>query len=431
MSENGSVDERNETCDSLPPPSDAPRSASPPSRIVASSDCEIPLDRVGGAAAAAADAIQAAQDERPSDAHLELESFQPCIASIGREPGIAPHELLARPTVQGATQVTCIDYSPTRHLVQEVDDLPAFLAVHRPEWSVVRWICVRGLKDMAAIHDIATKYNLHPLAIEDVLNPQRPKVEDFPSEGDQPSRLFIVVRAVRQLRTRLCVRQVSIFLGRHTLLTFQDANKNLFDSVRKRIETAASRLRQHDVSFLVHALLDTVVDDFFPVLDKLASQIEHLEAVVLDNPAPAALQKIHRVKKDLAVLRRAAWPLRELLLELRRDSHEHLSAETQTYLRDVYDHILVVFEVVESYRDVVASLAETYMSAISNRMNDIMKTLTIISTIFVPLTFLAGVYGMNMPIPENTHWWMYPLFWILSLSLAVVMLLWFRARKWI
>jgi magnesium transporter len=191
-----------------------------------------------------------------------------------------------------------------------------------------------------------------------------------------------------------------------------------------------SRIRSNDVSFLLYSLLDAIVDDFFPLLERCAERIQKLERRVLVRPTRKLLARIHRLRHDIMTIRRVAWPMRELILELRREEHECFSENTRTYLRDVYDHILVVFELIESYRDVLSTLTETYMSAVSNRMNDIMKTLTIISTIFVPLTFLAGVYGMNMPIPENEFRWSYPIFWAVSLTVIGSMVWWFRSRHW-
>jgi magnesium transporter len=312
-----------------------------------------------------------------------------------------------------------------------VSDVAEFLARHRPDWSTVRWIDVTGLGDLDVVRRLAEKYELHPLAVDDVLHPgQRPKVEGYPACDDHPGRLFIVARTARLEGASLASDQVSFFLGRHTLLTFQAAAGDAFEPVRQRVRNREARLRTNDVSFLLYCLLDTLVDNFFPILETYAERLEALESAVLDKPAPGTLQAVQRVKRDLLLLRRAAWPMREVIATLQRESHPCFSDTTRTYLRDVYDHLLQIIDFIETYREFAAGLTETYMSAVSNRMNDIMKTLTIISTIFVPLTFLAGVYGMNMPIPENASAWAYPLFWLFSLSVAGTMLLLFRRRGW-
>jgi magnesium transporter len=367
-------------------------------------------------------------DNAPPRSRNEL--YPADLHTLGTEAGFDPSELMQLPSVKGSGRVTCIDYCPERYRVEEVPSLPDFLMRHRPEWSAVRWINVHGLEDMEAIRAIAEKYELHPLAIEDVLSTQRPKLEDYPGSGEHPGRLFLVARVIRVSGRRLVSKQISFFLGRHTLITFQDTRGGLFHHVRQRIRTTGSRIRSNDVSFLLYSLLDAIVDDFFPLLEGCAERIQRLERRVLARPTRKLLARIHRLRNDIMTIRRVAWPMRELILELRREEHECFSENTRTYLRDVYDHILIVFELIESYRDVLSTLTETYMSSVSNRMNDIMKTLTIISTIFVPLTFLAGVYGMNMPIPENEFRWSYPIFWGVSLSVIFFMVWWFRRRHW-
>jgi magnesium transporter len=350
---------------------------------------------------------------------------------LGPEAGIEPHELMQHVTQRGSTTVVCVDYSPERVQVTEVADLAEFLTHHRAEWVKVRWISVRGLRDMEALRALAEKYALHPLAIEDVLTPQRPKADDFSGAGEHPGRLFVVARGVRRTAGRLQSKQISLFLGRNTLLSFEDADCDLFESVRQRLQKPNSRIGQNDASFLLYALLDALVDGLFPLLEELGQRVEHLETTLLEHPSPQAFQKIRRLKHDVVELRRVAWPMRELILGLRRDAHESLSAMTQTYMRDVYDHIIVIFEMIENYRDLLSDLLDTYMSAVAQRTNDIVKVLTIISTIFVPLTFFAGVYGMNMPIPENRWDITYPIFWAVCLAATGGMLYWFRRQKWL
>jgi magnesium transporter len=364
-----------------------------------------------------------------------LERVGPSIPSgfpvPGTDAGIEPHELTQRTTQRGSTTVVCTDYSPERVQITEVADLAEFLSHHRAEWVKVRWISVRGLQDMDALRAVAEKYGLHPLAIEDVLSPQRPKAEDYPGSEGQPGRLFVVARGIRRSGSALQSKQVSVFLGRTTLLSFEETECDLFESIRKRLQKSASRIRQNDASFLLYNLLDVLIDNLFPILEDLAGRMESLEKSLLENASPQALQKIRRLKHDLIELRRVAWPMRELILDLRRDPHECLSPTTQTYIRDVYDHIIICFEMIETFRDLLSDLLDTYRSAVAQRTNDIVKVLTIISTIFVPLTFFAGVYGMNMPIPENKWELTYPVFWLACLGLIGGMLYWFRRRKWL
>ena len=195
--------------------------------------------------------------------------------------------------------------------------------------------------------------------------------------------------------------QINFFLGRKTLVSLEENEPDLLHAVEARIRDEHSRLRQHDVSFLLYCMMDHLVDSFFPILEEISDNLDKIETSVLNNTRENVLPDIYRFRRDLSLLRRVAWPMRELIFKLHRENHVCLSETTATYLRDVYDHLVQVQDLLETYREFADSLTQTYMSLVSNRMNDIMKTLTIVSTIFVPLTFLAGVYGMNMPIPEN------------------------------
>ena len=350
----------------------------------------------------------------------------------GAAPGIEPHELSQLPGRETPVSVTCVDYCEEQSQVQRIDDIADFLARHRPPWSAVRWINIEGLADMEVIRAFAEKYELHPLAVEDVLHTgQRPKAEDYPASEEHPGRLFVVTQLVHEVKGHPSSEQVSLFLGRKTLLTFLEQRCDVFAPILQRIETKGSRLRRSDASFLLYSLLDAVVDRFFPMLEQISERLEELEEAVLEgNGSRQVLRGVHRVKRDLMLLRRVAWPMRELIDKLYREHHECLSDTTRTYLRDVYDHLIQTLDLIESYREFVNSLTEMHMSAASNRLNEIMKTLTVITTIFVPLTFLAGVYGMNMPIPENQFDWTYPVFWVLSVGVAAGMLSWFRRRGW-
>lgn len=356
--------------------------------------------------------------------------------SIGAPAGIEAADLTLLPSGSNKVRITCIDYCPDQVQIQEIKDLDHFLAHHRPAWSAVRWINIDGLTQMDILRGFAEKYQLHPLAIEDVLHThQRPKVEDYPSSGDHPGRLFLVARMLEKKDDQLYSEQLSIFLGRNTLLTFQETPGDNFDPIRQRLQVRSSRLRENDVSFLLYALLDALMDSFFPVLEGYHERLESLEEEVLDKPTRATLQKIHDIKRELVIIRRAAWPMRDVIAQLLREKHECLSETTRTYFRDIYDHCVQIIDLIESYREISGALTETYMSVVSNRMNEVMKVLTIMGSIFIPLTFLAGVYGMNMPIPEN-EWegikhYSYPAFWVICFSVAGGMLFWFKRRGWI
>jgi magnesium transporter len=351
----------------------------------------------------------------------------------GAVAGIELSDLARMPTTQEPMAVTCIDYGPERAHVENVTDLAAFLSGHRPEWATVRWINIDGLGDMAAIRGFAEKYHLHPLAVEDLLNvTHRPKVEPYAGDGNMQARLFVIARMLELSDGHLRGEQISIFLGHNTVLTFQESPGDVWDGIRQRIQAPGSRLRANDASFLLHSLLDAIVDACFPILEFYGDRLEDVEAEVLASPTPEAIRNIHTLKRELLLLRRAVWPMREVISSLQREPHECMSDATRTYMRDVYDHTVQIIDIVETYREMTTGLTETYMSAMSQRLNEVMKVLTIIGTIFIPLTFLAGVYGMNFKhLPELEWIWGYPFFWVICAVTTVTMVLWFRRRQWL
>jgi magnesium transporter len=354
----------------------------------------------------------------------------------GAKAGIELSDLARMPSPQGvqsAVTVTCIDYGPTQARVQEVTNMGAFLAIHRPEWATVRWINVDGLADMSVVRGLTEKYHLHPLAVEDILHvTHRPKIEAYNEDGTFQARLFIIARMLELVDNHLHSEQISIFLGHHTVLTFQESPGDVWGGIRQRIQTAGSRLRGNDASFLLHSLLDAIVDHCFPILEFYGDRLEDVEAEVLQRPTPAAIQEIHSLKRELLLLRRAVWPMREVINSLQREPHDCMSEATRTYMRDIYDHLVQIIDIVETYREMATGLTETYMSAMSQRLNEVMKVLTIIGTIFIPLTFLAGVYGMNFKhLPELEWHWGYAMFWGICLVTAGAMFAWFRKRQWL
>ncbi|MCE9591647.1 MAG: magnesium/cobalt transporter CorA [Planctomycetes bacterium] len=363
----------------------------------------------------------------------------------GTPAGIEVDQLGQMPSTPGRVRVTCIDYAPEHVQVTEVDDMDAFLACHRPEWCVVRWINVDGLTDMKVIQGLAKKYDLHPLAIEDTLHlGQRPKVDAYGGEGGitgvenapGPARLYIVAHMLQIVEGHLHSEQISIFVGHKTLITFQEDRGDVWDPIRQRIGKHGSKIRLNDTSFLLYTLLDAVVDHCFPILESYGDRLEQLEEIVLAKPDLTTIHEVHAVKRELLILRREVWPLREVIMTLQREMHECMTETARTYLRDVYDHAIQIIEIIETYREVATGLAETYLSAVSLRMNEVMKVLTIIATIFIPLTFLAGVYGMNFDHMPEIHSslaypWFYPIgFWALCVLIAGAMVWWLKRRRW-
>lgn len=381
--------------------------------------------------AAAADGAPDQPDLADAPAGLPLPRMA-AQAEPGATPGIELHELERMPSQPGDVSITCIDYSPEQHRREEVHDIEDFIIHHRPPWSTVRWINVDGLTDPAIIHALAEKYELHPLAIEDLMHiPQRPKVDPY-GDANRSKRLFIIVRMIELVKHRLQSEQISIFLGHKTVLTFQESRGDVWDPIRQRLTTAGSRLRNADASFLVYCLIDAIVDHCFPILEMYGDRLEEIEDLILAKPSRHTIGDIHQIKRELLLLRRAIWPMREVVQSLLREPHECFSETSRMYMRDVYDHVVQIIDIVETYREVGTGLTETYMSSMSNRLNEVMKVLTIITTIFVPLTFLAGVYGMNFEyMPEIPMRYAYAIFWGVCLVVAGVMVYLFRRRGWL
>jgi len=348
-------------------------------------------------------------------------------------PAVAHEGVGERPRPSARQVVTCVDYSPGQMRLEVVADLADFLEHHRPEWAAVRWIDVAGLSDMSVIDALARKYELHPLAIEDLLSrSQRPKIDAYGGEGsDLNARLFITTRTLHLEGGDLRSGPASIFLGHTTVLTFQQQPSDVWEPIRQRLGARGSRLRANDASFLVYALLDAVVDACFPILDRFDVRLDELEAEVVENVDRETLNEIQHVKRQLAVLRSSVWPMREVVAALRRDPHECMSETTKVYLMDLYDHIVQVVEIIETYRERASDLTESYRSSVSFRTNEVMKVLTVIGTIFIPLTFLAGVYGMNFhTFPELDQPWAYPAFWAVCGLVVFAMIAMFRRRGW-
>ncbi|MFH1679611.1 MAG: magnesium/cobalt transporter CorA [Candidatus Eisenbacteria bacterium] len=291
------------------------------------------------------------------------------------------------------------------------------------------WINVVGLHDTAVLQAFGEKPGLHPLVLEDIIHTQqRPKLEHF------PSYLYIVLRMIGydEEKRRISSEQVSLVLGPNYVLSFQEVGGDVFDRVRERIRMGRGRIRGMQPDYLAYALLDAIVDHYFLVLEKLGDDIEELEEDLTENPTPETLNIIHELKREMVYVRKSVFPVREVVGGLMRAESSLIRKETEIFLRDVYDHTIHVIDSLESYRDILSGLQDLYLSSISNRMNEVMKVLTIAATIFVPLTFLAGIYGMNFHYMPELDWkWSYPLFWAITVLVAGGMFLFFRRRKWI
>jgi magnesium transporter len=269
---------------------------------------------------------------------------------------------------------------------------------------------------------------LHPLILEDILNTeQRPKSEDH---GDY---LYIVLRLFHEGAGGVLVpEQVSIVLGHNWLISLQEKEGNLFDPIRERLRNGKGRLRKAGPDYLAHALLDAMVDSYFATLDKFGEKIENLEEELIGRPSPATLRTLQTLKREMILLRKSAWPLREMLGCLSRSDSTLVREQSIIYFRDIYDHAVQVIDTIETYRDMLSGMLDIYLSSISNRMNEIMKVLTIFATFFMPLTFLAGVYGMNFKYMPELEWrWGYFALWGVMIVVSLLMLFYFRKKRWL
>jgi len=291
------------------------------------------------------------------------------------------------------------------------------------------WINVSGVHDEAAIETIGDHFGLHPLIQEDIVHTgQRPKLEVYDEHVYVVSKMLYHDDEDDHLRAE----QVSFVLGGSYLISFQEDTGDVFDPVRKRLREGRGRIRAQGTDYLTYALLDVIVDHYFVILEELGSRTEEIEEEVLEDPQSETQERINDLRRDLIFMRRMTWPVRELLSQLERLESELWTEETRPFVRDTYDHAVQVLDLVESLRDVVGGLTDLYMTSLSNRMNEIMKVLTIIGTIFIPLTFVAGVYGMNFEyMPELTVWYGYPVAMAAMAAIAGVLLLYFRRKEWI
>jgi magnesium transporter len=341
-------------------------------------------------------------------------------------PGSVPGTLHLKHDVP--TEITLIDYSPTE--CERVDLItPAELVAYIDTHSV-SWVDLQGLGHEPTLKAIGQIFQLHPLVLEDVVNvPQRPKVEEY---DDQ---LLLVTRMVLldgRSGGSFISEQISFILGDHYLLSIQEEGEyDCFTSVRDRITSAKGNIRKMGSDYLMYTLIDAIIDGFFPVLEEYGEQLELLEDEVVANPSHQTLERIHRMKRELLSLRRAIWPQRDAINALIRDESDLISHEVRIYLRDCYDHTVQVLDMVETYREVASSLMDIYLSSVSNKMNEIMKVLTVISSIFIPLTFIAGVYGMNFEhMPELRTRSGYFVCLAVMLAVASVQLTLFWRKGW-
>ncbi len=325
------------------------------------------------------------------------------------------------------TSIRVVSYGHDHYLERDVMSVKECISLKQPPG--VSWINVSGIHNVDIIEDLGKHLGLHPLVMEDIVNAeQRPKVEDF------VDYIFLVLRVpyIDEQEKRLASEQVSIVCGRNLVVTFLERDTGLFNPIIARLKTEGSRVRGLDADYLAYTLVDVIVDNYFIVMEGLERRMEDLDEKLVSNPDPGVLHSIHALKRDIISLGRSVWPLRDVINFLRKGESNVIKEDTLLYLGDVYDHTIRIIEGIETFREMITDMMDVYLSSVSNKMNEIMMVLTIIGTIFIPLTFITGIYGMNFRYMPEIRWHLgYPMVLLIMLGIGVAMLLYFRKKGWL
>ena len=325
------------------------------------------------------------------------------------------------------TSMSVIDFDESRFEEKNLEKIEDSYCYK--DTPTVSWININGIHNVDIIDSIGKHFGIHSLVLEDILNTdQRPKMEDY------GSYLYLVLKMISfdENTKEIKIEQVSIILTERCVISFQETEGDLFDTIRNRLRNNKGRIRKMGSDYLAYSLMDAVVDGYFVALENLGEKVEELQEVLISDPTSHTLQEIQHLKREILFLRRSVWPLREMIGALERLESPIVHDDLEIYLRDLYDHTIQVIDTVESLRDMLSGMLDIYLSGISNRMNEVMKVLTIIATIFIPLTFLAGVYGMNFrDMPELSWAWAYPMLLIAMATIGIIMTIYFKHRRWI
>ncbi len=342
--------------------------------------------------------------------------------------GLPPGSLIyTGDQAEAQTRITIVDYDEQQAKTREITSWAECPVIK--DKPGVTWIDVGGIAHVGNLERLGECFKLHPLVLEDILTvDQRPKVEDY------DDYLYIVLKAISCPTNceEMGAEQISLILGPNYVLSFHESNADLFGPVRDRIITAKGRIRKTGADYLAYSLMDLIVDQYFVTLERFGDQVEFLEDEVVSRAVPATLQKVHHIKNHMIILRRSLWPLREVVARLERRESPLIKDPTSVYFKDVYDHVIIAIDTVETYRDILSGLLDIYLSSVSNRLNEIMKFLTIFASIFMPLTFLVGVYGMNFEYMPELKWhYGYYTVWGVLMAIGLSMVLYFRKKKWL
>ncbi len=324
-------------------------------------------------------------------------------------------------------KISVIDYDQNNLEEKEVNKIEECFPFKKK--PTVTWVNIDGLHEVDVIEKIGNYFEVHPLVLEDILNTdQRPKMENF------DKYIFFIIKMLYfdEKLHEIHTEQVSLILGGNFVISFQESIGDVFDPIRERISNSKGRIRSKGTDYLVYSLLDAIVDNYFIILEKVGEKVEDMEEDLISNPTPSTLQEIYNLKREMIYLRKSVWPLREVISGLQRDESALIQESTEVYLRDIYDHTIQVIDTIETFRDMISGMLDMYMSSVSNKMNEVMKVLTIFAAIFIPLTFVVGVYGMNFDIMPELHWqWGYLIIWVIIILVAFSMIIYFKQKKWL
>jgi len=352
------------------------------------------------------------------------ESFVKISDKTGLPPGSLVH---VGDILESKTKISLIDYGPKGFEEKQIHFLDEMLAYK--DRDTITWVIVEGLVDVGIVGEIGNKFGIHPLVLEDILNTnQRPKFEEY------DDYLFLVLKSCQSESKQFSTayEQISLLILGNFVFTFKEKTDDILEPILQRIRASKGRFRSLGADYLAYVVLDTIVDNNFILMDVLDEAITSLEDGLLNEPTIATLNEIQKIKRELITIRRYLSPVRELMTGLLRSESILIRESTQIYFRDVSDHVIRVIELIESYRDILSGLLDIYVSSVNNKMNQVMKVLTVFASIFIPLTFLTGIYGMNFEYMPELKWkWAYPALWVIFITIPIVLIIYFKKKKWL
>jgi len=323
-------------------------------------------------------------------------------------------------------KIKLINYGEHDYIEQDIENIAQCFEFK--DDKTITWINIDGIHDTDMLSKLGDCFGFHPLILEDILNTeQRPKVEDF------TDYIYVVLKMIDYEKNlkEVTFDQVSIILGKNYLISLHERPLDIYETVKNTLKKDRSKIRKAGSDYLAYLLMDSIIDNYFSVLENVGERIENIENKIITNPSPKTLKATHNLKRDMLFMRKSVWPLREVISKLERGEISLIKNSTRIYIRDIYDHIIQVIDTIETYRDMLSGMIDIYLSSISNRLNEVVKILTIISTIFIPITFIASIYGMNFKfIPEFSWKWSYPVVWFIMLAVIITMVIYFKRKKW-